>query len=144
MIKSVPAAGIVRSCTIETPIASIVREHKAVQAAVCAHINTATFHRLLLVACHSVERVTQIPTVKRLFDLDGFTEVVDKDQNVHMCLQEVLAVHPELTSLLSPEIKLMLALSSGAVLCASANAEKKAAQLVPPRLLEGQNRRVLH
>lgn len=125
MIKTIPSCGIVRVCTIETPLPAIIREHKQVQAQVCTHINTATFHRILLVACHSVERVSQIPTVKRYFDLEGYTAVVDGDQNVKMCLQEVLAVHPEITALLSPELKLVLALTSGAVLCASANAEKK-------------------
>ncbi len=125
LVASCPGAGVVRKCSLESSLPVVEREYRLAQAAVATHLNTALAHRMLLTVCRGVERLSQVPPVKSRFDLDGYTAIVAEDATVYETLKEILAQHPQIVALLTPELRLGLALGSGALLCASKNAEKK-------------------
>ena len=74
------------------------------------------------------EVATSHPTVNRFVDLEGLSEAYSQEQvsqDIKQALEEVLATYPNINKVISPEMKLVMLLTSGAVQVANQNAKSK-------------------
>lgn len=126
-------------CSENTPLAKIKHEKKVILDLINSKCSTEMVYKSILGISSTLEIASQHHRVKPIMDLRGLhTQYAEDKDEIMESVEEILSQHPGIIKQLSPEVKLALILSSGAVSCAAKN--KKKVQVAP---LQNSNQPVL-
>ena len=112
-------------CTQDTPLNKIKHERKVLMDLINSKCSVEMCYKALLGASSTLELASQHQKVKGWVDLRGLHSQYQEDGDEIMgAIEEVLSQHPGVLKSLSPEVKLGLILSAGALGVAAKNKKK--------------------